>query len=215
MYQGVRVKHTVKDLLAEKRSRQTNGPRYSVSTVSSKLLCFLSCPVSSHFICLPNPTAQPQLTLGLARQLRGRIYKKRNLLPVFTLWSVLWTNDPRCVHWSTLLPTLCLSSLECLQSPSVNSQMCCVVNRHKASQKNADTILAAAVAAISQRLAWGGAGCGGRIWGGHGAQRGAEKRASAGGCLCKVCQRTPASSHYPPLCTGRTQASYCCPRSEC
>ncbi|KAM6987847.1 LOW QUALITY PROTEIN: POU domain class 2-associating factor 2 [Tautogolabrus adspersus] len=29
VYQGVRVKHTVKDLLAEKRSRQTTGPRYS------------------------------------------------------------------------------------------------------------------------------------------------------------------------------------------
>ncbi|XP_062275684.1 POU class 2 homeobox associating-factor 2-like [Scomber scombrus] len=29
VYQGVRVKHTVKDLLAEKRSRQTNGQRYS------------------------------------------------------------------------------------------------------------------------------------------------------------------------------------------
>ncbi|XP_077468107.1 POU domain class 2-associating factor 2 [Stigmatopora argus] len=29
VYQGVRVKHTVKDLLAEKRSRQTNAPRYS------------------------------------------------------------------------------------------------------------------------------------------------------------------------------------------
>ncbi|XP_041796974.1 uncharacterized protein C11orf53 homolog [Chelmon rostratus] len=29
VYQGVRVKHTVKDLLAERRSRQTNGPRYS------------------------------------------------------------------------------------------------------------------------------------------------------------------------------------------
>ncbi|XP_045930029.1 uncharacterized protein C11orf53 homolog, partial [Micropterus dolomieu] len=28
VYQGVRVKHTVKDLLAEKRSRQTTGPRY-------------------------------------------------------------------------------------------------------------------------------------------------------------------------------------------
>uniref|UniRef100_A0A672R6S7 Si:ch211-213d14.1 n=1 Tax=Sinocyclocheilus grahami TaxID=75366 RepID=A0A672R6S7_SINGR len=31
VYQGVRVKHTVKDLLAEKRSRQTSGPRYAVS----------------------------------------------------------------------------------------------------------------------------------------------------------------------------------------
>ncbi|KAJ0021826.1 hypothetical protein NQD34_009316 [Periophthalmus magnuspinnatus] len=29
VYQGVRVKHTVKDLLAEKRSRQTSGPRYT------------------------------------------------------------------------------------------------------------------------------------------------------------------------------------------
>ncbi|XP_052473312.1 POU class 2 homeobox associating-factor 2 [Carassius gibelio] len=29
VYQGVRVKHTVKDLLAEKRSRQTSGPRYA------------------------------------------------------------------------------------------------------------------------------------------------------------------------------------------
>ncbi|XP_023672045.1 POU class 2 homeobox associating-factor 2 [Paramormyrops kingsleyae] len=29
VYQGVRVKHTVKDLLAEKRSRQTNVPRYN------------------------------------------------------------------------------------------------------------------------------------------------------------------------------------------
>ncbi|KAI4815455.1 hypothetical protein KUCAC02_005599 [Chaenocephalus aceratus] len=29
VYQGVRVKHTVKDLLAEKRSRQTPGPRYN------------------------------------------------------------------------------------------------------------------------------------------------------------------------------------------
>lgn len=33
VYQGVRVKHTVKDLLAEKRSQQTNGPRYSVSAL--------------------------------------------------------------------------------------------------------------------------------------------------------------------------------------
>ncbi|GAA6106336.1 uncharacterized protein C11orf53 homolog [Tachysurus ichikawai] len=30
VYQGVRVKHTVKDLLAEKRSRQTSGPRFAV-----------------------------------------------------------------------------------------------------------------------------------------------------------------------------------------
>ncbi|XP_029964571.1 uncharacterized protein C11orf53 homolog [Salarias fasciatus] len=34
VYQGVRVKHTVKDLLAEKRSRQTSGPRYSGGSTS-------------------------------------------------------------------------------------------------------------------------------------------------------------------------------------
>ncbi|KAL2094969.1 hypothetical protein ACEWY4_009688 [Coilia grayii] len=32
IYQGVRVKHTVKDLLAEKRSRQTNVPRFNAGT---------------------------------------------------------------------------------------------------------------------------------------------------------------------------------------
>lgn len=41
VYQGVRVKHTVKDLLAEKRSRQTSGPRYSVSTTVSPCFIFL------------------------------------------------------------------------------------------------------------------------------------------------------------------------------
>ncbi|XP_058490232.1 POU class 2 homeobox associating-factor 2-like [Solea solea] len=35
VYQGVRVKHTVKDLLAEKRSRQTSGPRYSGGATTS------------------------------------------------------------------------------------------------------------------------------------------------------------------------------------
>ncbi|XP_032905417.1 uncharacterized protein C11orf53 homolog [Amblyraja radiata] len=37
VYQGVRVKHTVKDLLAEKRSRQTSGPfKYNTGTNSSQ-----------------------------------------------------------------------------------------------------------------------------------------------------------------------------------
>uniref|UniRef100_A0A3Q1FGQ2 OCA domain-containing protein n=1 Tax=Acanthochromis polyacanthus TaxID=80966 RepID=A0A3Q1FGQ2_9TELE len=45
VYQGVRVKHTVKDLLAEKRSRQTNGPRYSVSTDMSSAV-----PSGSHML---------------------------------------------------------------------------------------------------------------------------------------------------------------------
>nr|XP_061790087.1 POU class 2 homeobox associating-factor 2-like [Nerophis lumbriciformis] len=49
VYQGVRVKHTVKDLLAEKRSRQTNGPRYSGDPSSPPSLVHLS---GSHI--LPN-----------------------------------------------------------------------------------------------------------------------------------------------------------------
>ncbi|XP_056601897.1 POU domain class 2-associating factor 2 isoform X1 [Triplophysa dalaica] len=36
VYQGVRVKHTVKDLLAEKRLRQTTAPRFSTSGSSSQ-----------------------------------------------------------------------------------------------------------------------------------------------------------------------------------
>ncbi|XP_004481175.2 POU domain class 2-associating factor 2 [Dasypus novemcinctus] len=36
VYQGVRVKHTVKDLLAEKRSRQTNNSRFNGSVNSSQ-----------------------------------------------------------------------------------------------------------------------------------------------------------------------------------
>uniref|UniRef100_W5M6V5 OCA domain-containing protein n=1 Tax=Lepisosteus oculatus TaxID=7918 RepID=W5M6V5_LEPOC len=36
VYQGVRVKHTVKDLLAEKRSRQTNVPRFNGGANSSQ-----------------------------------------------------------------------------------------------------------------------------------------------------------------------------------
>ncbi|XP_057695582.1 POU class 2 homeobox associating-factor 2-like [Corythoichthys intestinalis] len=42
VYQGVRVKHTVKDLLAEKRSRQTNGPRYSSGSTTPPSLVQMS-----------------------------------------------------------------------------------------------------------------------------------------------------------------------------
>ncbi|KAK2831240.1 hypothetical protein Q7C36_016326 [Tachysurus vachellii] len=38
VYQGVRVKHTVKDLLAEKRSRQTSGPRFAGVSSQSPLV---------------------------------------------------------------------------------------------------------------------------------------------------------------------------------
>ncbi|XP_045411583.1 uncharacterized protein C11orf53 homolog [Lemur catta] len=45
VYQGVRVKHTVKDLLAEKRSRQTSNSRFNGS-VSSSQSAFVQLPGS-------------------------------------------------------------------------------------------------------------------------------------------------------------------------
>ncbi|XP_036379640.1 uncharacterized protein C11orf53 homolog [Megalops cyprinoides] len=48
VYQGVRVKHTVKDLLAEKRSRQTNGSRYNGGT-SPPQSAFVQMP-GSHML---------------------------------------------------------------------------------------------------------------------------------------------------------------------
>ncbi|KAK5905125.1 hypothetical protein CesoFtcFv8_006623 [Champsocephalus esox] len=47
VYQGVRVKHTVKDLLAEKRSRQTPGPRHNGGSPSPP--SFLQMP-GSHML---------------------------------------------------------------------------------------------------------------------------------------------------------------------
>lgn len=73
VYQGVRVKHTVKDLLAEKRSRQTSGPRYSVSATSSKL----SLPALFSSIT-PNGTADVLIATG-------RFSKTKKLLLLFTL----------------------------------------------------------------------------------------------------------------------------------
>ncbi|XP_076969124.1 POU domain class 2-associating factor 2 [Tamandua tetradactyla] len=51
VYQGVRVKHTVKDLLAEKRSRQTNNSRFhgSVSSSQSPFVPVPGSPVMSGY----------------------------------------------------------------------------------------------------------------------------------------------------------------------
>lgn len=46
VYQGVRVKHTVKDLLAEKRSRQTSTSRFNSSVSSSSQSAFVQMPGS-------------------------------------------------------------------------------------------------------------------------------------------------------------------------
>ncbi|XP_060107657.1 POU domain class 2-associating factor 2 [Heteronotia binoei] len=51
VYQGVRVKHTVKDLLAEKRSRQTSGSRFngSAATTQSSFLPLSGSPAVSGY----------------------------------------------------------------------------------------------------------------------------------------------------------------------
>ncbi|XP_060035752.1 POU domain class 2-associating factor 2 [Erinaceus europaeus] len=51
VYQGVRVKHTVKDLLAEKRSRQTSNSRFngSVSSSQSPFVQMPGSPVTSGY----------------------------------------------------------------------------------------------------------------------------------------------------------------------
>lgn len=98
VYQGVRVKHTVKDLLAEKRSRQTNGPRYSVSTNCSAFVPYCLFPL--YFSPQPNIAATVDIRLGW----RGKVgeYNQevafKNVLSLFTFWLVLWTNNPWFIH---------------------------------------------------------------------------------------------------------------------
>lgn len=118
VYQGVRVKHTVKDLLAEKRSRQTNGPRYSVSTTSStKPLCFCPSPVSPHFIYSPKPNSAATVDILLVAQLRGRLFNKKKISSP-CLHFVLWTNDAWLIHWPPVPPSLlCLGSPRALAKP--------------------------------------------------------------------------------------------------
>lgn len=83
VYQGVRVKHTVKDLLAEKRSRQTNGPRYSVSTSSSKPSCL--CPILSLPTSFFSQTKQCSHSWHSVGGIIERSpFEKKNLLPLFT-----------------------------------------------------------------------------------------------------------------------------------
>ncbi|KAM9299394.1 POU domain class 2-associating factor 2 [Gastrophryne carolinensis] len=57
IYQGVRVKHTVKDLLAEKRSRQTTGSRLNGSTNPSQtpFVQMSSSPVLSGYYGIRRP----------------------------------------------------------------------------------------------------------------------------------------------------------------
>lgn len=132
VYQGVRVKHTVKDLLAEKRSRQTNGPRYSVSTVSSKPLCCF-CPVLSLLTSFFSQTKQWSHSWhSVGGTIKRSPLKKKNPLSLFTFWFFLC--GPTIHGWSIdhLYPpsstpqTSVFAPLERLQSQSVNSRARCV-----------------------------------------------------------------------------------------
>ncbi|XP_067112770.1 POU domain class 2-associating factor 2 [Osmerus mordax] len=60
VYQGVRVKHTVKDLLAEKRLRQTNVPRFNAGTSHSQQ-SFVQMP-GSHMLPSYYSMRRPFLT---------------------------------------------------------------------------------------------------------------------------------------------------------
>lgn len=84
VYQGVRVKHTVKDLLAEKRSRQTNGPRYNVSTSCRAFV--LSCLPLLHFSPNPNTVATADI---LVTQLRHWVEKVPSACLHFVLFCAL------------------------------------------------------------------------------------------------------------------------------
>lgn len=62
VYQGVRVKHTVKDLLAEKRSRQTSASRFSVSSPTAAA-ALLSARL--HLVCLTKPNIAARRSVGV------------------------------------------------------------------------------------------------------------------------------------------------------
>lgn len=65
VYQGVRVKHTVKDLLAEKRSRQTSGSRYSVSSVAAVAAAAALLSVFLRLVCLAKPNIAARRSVGV------------------------------------------------------------------------------------------------------------------------------------------------------
>lgn len=224
VYQGVRVKHTVKDLLAEKRSRQTNVPRYSVSTTYSKptlLLCpSPSCLSPLHFS--PKPNSAATVDILLVAQLRGRL---SNLLSYLHFW-LLFVCQRSMVDPLTTCTSPWMSKsfsarkiLERSQSQSVNSRAQCVYReRHKAqtpmltSQKKADTMLVKATAVIS--TASRGAGRGGEVglgcwwWRTRNIHR--QQGAVQEVAYAKLDPCTPASRYCPLSYAGHRQTSYCC-----
>ncbi|XP_077162699.1 POU domain class 2-associating factor 2 [Paroedura picta] len=75
VYQGVRVKHTVKDLLAEKRSRQTSGSRFngSASTTQSSFLPLSGSPSVSGYYGVRR-SLMADVDLQSSKQTPGDVY---------------------------------------------------------------------------------------------------------------------------------------------
>lgn len=163
VYQGVRVKHTVKDLLAEKRSRQTNGPRYSVSTTSSKPSCL--CPVLSLPTSFFSQTKQCSHSWHSVGGIIERSPFEKKKSPPFVYILACFVDqrsmvDPltTCTHPPVSAP------LKPSQSQSVNNWAQCMCKETQSpiltSQKH--TMCAIVMAMISQKLPLGGSGG----WGG-------------------------------------------------
>ncbi|XP_032084668.1 uncharacterized protein C11orf53 homolog [Thamnophis elegans] len=81
VYQGVRVKHTVKDLLAEKRSKQTNNLRRNGSVLSSQpsFVPLPGSPTTSSYYGVRRPLAT-DMDLHNSKDISGEVYGS-SLLP--------------------------------------------------------------------------------------------------------------------------------------
>ncbi|XP_066495230.1 POU domain class 2-associating factor 2 [Tiliqua scincoides] len=75
VYQGVRVKHTVKDLLAEKRSRQTSSSRFngSVASTQSSFVPLSGSPAISSYYGVRR-SLMAEMDLSSNKQLPGDLY---------------------------------------------------------------------------------------------------------------------------------------------
>nr|XP_056716829.1 POU domain class 2-associating factor 2 [Euleptes europaea] len=88
VYQGVRVKHTVKDLLAEKRSRQTSGSRFngSVATTQSSFLPLTGSPAVSGYYGVRR-SLMADVDLQSSKQIPSEVYASSLLAKPFAYES--------------------------------------------------------------------------------------------------------------------------------
>ncbi|XP_054853962.1 POU domain class 2-associating factor 2 [Eublepharis macularius] len=88
VYQGVRVKHTVKDLLAEKRSRQTSSSRFngSVTTTQSSFLPLSGSPAVSGYYGVRR-SLMADMDLQSNKQISSEVYSPSFLAKPFAYES--------------------------------------------------------------------------------------------------------------------------------